>query len=123
MFISHVKRLASIICICMLAGSFSGNRASALEPLVFTVDTTIDQRDFATNSVCSIGAPVDGDCTLRAAISEAIGNEVDKDIIINIPAGNYLLTIPPDATNDMPHRRSEFAIQRFPLYHFHDQNG
>ena len=95
MFILHAKRIAFVICVCLLAGSFSENRASALEPLVFTVDTTIDQRDFATNSVCSIGAPVDGDCTLRAAISEAIGNVPDNDIIINVPAGNYLLTIPP----------------------------
>lgn len=101
MFSNLMKRFAFVVCICVLAGFLPSTPTSAADPLVFTVNTTIDQRDLATNGVCSIGTPVGGDCTLRAAISEAIGNLPYSDIIINIPSGTYELTIPPDATNDI----------------------
>lgn len=101
MFSNLVKRFAFVLCICVLAGFLSGTPVSAADPLIFDVNTTIDQRDLATNGVCSIGAPVGGACTLRAAISEAIGNLPYSDITINVPAGTYELTIPPDETNDI----------------------
>lgn len=111
------RHLPWVICFCLLASFFSASRASTSEPLIFNVNSTSDQRDFATNSVCSTGAPTGGPCTLRAAISEAIGNLPYNDILINVPAGNYLLTIPPDNTNDIhtgdldfPYSTSPFTI-------------
>ena len=82
------------------------------------MDTTDDVKDFAINSVCSVGDATDGPCTLRAAIAEAEINIQHTDVIINIPAGNYLLTIPPDETNDahsgdlniVPASSSDFTI-------------
>jgi hypothetical protein len=75
---------------------------SGVTTLTLNVNTADDGRDFATNSVCSVGAPTGGPCTIRAAISEAWMNiEHSSNTVINIPSGNYVLTIPPDSTNDV----------------------
>ena len=96
-----LKHAALIICICVLLSLLPATRARGDDPLIFNVDTTDDVKDFAINSVCSVDAPTGGPCTLRAAIAEAEGNILYTDVIINLPAGNYLLTIPPDGTNDV----------------------
>ncbi len=92
---------ALIACICLLLSLLPASRARGDDPLIFNVNTTVDQPDFATNSVCSVGTATEGPCTLRAAIAEAEGNIPYTDVVINIPAGNYLLTIAPDETNDV----------------------
>ncbi len=101
MFTRVLKNAALIICICLLLSLLPTTRAKGVDPLILNVNTTVDGRDFATNSVCSVGAATGGPCTLRAAVSEAQGNVPYQDVIVNIPAGNYLLTIPPDTINDV----------------------
>ena len=96
-----LKHAALIICISLLLSLLPATRARGDDALIFNVDTTDDVKDFAINSVCSVGAATGGLCTLRAAIAEAEGNVPHTDVIINLPAGNYLLTIPPDTTNDV----------------------
>ena len=95
------KHTALIICICLLFSLLPATQVKGDGPLIITVDTTADGRDFATNSVCSVDAATGGPCTLRAAISEAQGNVPYQDVIVNVPAGHYLLTIPSDETNDV----------------------
>jgi len=86
-----------IIAIAMLG---SGQRpVLSATNLVFTVNSTQDLNDFAVgNSVCSANQVVDGPCTLRAAITEANANigTPNQNIIIELPAGEYYLTIPPN---------------------------
>jgi hypothetical protein len=101
MFTRVLKNAALIICICLLLSLLPTTRAKGVDPLILNVNTTVDGRDFATNSVCSVGAATGGPCTLRAAVSEAKGNVPYQDVIVNIPAGHYLLTIPPDDINDV----------------------
>ena len=95
------KHTALIVCICLLLSLLPVTRAKGDDPLIFNVNTTVDEPDFAINGVCSVGAPTGGACTLRAAVAEAEGNVPYQDVIVNVPAGNYLLTIPPDETNDV----------------------
>jgi CSLREA domain-containing protein len=59
------------------------------------VDSFLDIDDNMPNSVCSVGDPQYGPCTLRSAIYEANQNIPDQDITIRLPAGVYFLTIPP----------------------------
>ena len=56
--------------------------------VTFTVNSTADNPDDISNSVC---ADAFGKCTLRAAIMEAnLGSTFDVDIVL--PAGTYTLT-------------------------------
>ncbi len=95
------KTFAILISILILlcATTLSAVPASANEIpnaiLTFTVNSTEDLPDFATNSVCSAGKPTDGPCTLRAAISEASGNIDYTPVMVLIPPGTYVLSLPP----------------------------
>jgi hypothetical protein len=113
-----LERIIFIICICLLLSLVPATRVKGDGPMVVNVNTTDDGPDFVINSVCSVGDPTTGPCTLRAAVSEAEGNVPSQDVVINIPGGNYLLTIPPDETNDgnsgdlniYPSSSSDFTI-------------
>lgn len=97
------KVISLLVTACLTLGiGLAPNRlVRGDSPMEFTVNTTVDGRDFATNGVCSVGQPVGGPCTLRAAISEGNGNISTTDVTINVPAGNYVLSIPPDAENNI----------------------
>jgi len=101
--IYKAPRILITIVLVLCSLSFQPTEASAATELTFIVNSTLDQPDFATNSVCSAGQPTDGPCTLRAAISEANGNLNYAQITILVPPGYYTLTLPPnspDSNND-----------------------
>jgi hypothetical protein len=92
-----------IVLIIVLAVLGSGQKpVFSAADLIITVDSFQDLNDFESNSVCSVGQEINGPCTLRAAISEANGNIAtpNQNIVIKLPAGEYDLTIPPDALNN-----------------------
>lgn len=95
-----------LIIVIALFGSGQRPVLSATN-LVFTVNSTQDLNDFAVgNSVCSANQVVDGPCTLRVAITEANANigTPNQNIVIQLPGGEYDLTIPPDyLTSDDNH--------------------
>ncbi|MCK9245934.1 MAG: hypothetical protein M0P11_03140 [Anaerolineaceae bacterium] len=100
------RNLTSIffaILIILSVFSFLPSQASAADELIFTVDSTLDQVDFAANSVCSVGQPTGGPCTLRAAISEANANIHHSAVTILVPPGLYKLTIPPSLPDSNNH--------------------
>ena len=102
MYGSVGKSISLILLFGFLLGFAPTALVSGVTTLTLDVNTTNDGRDFATNSVCSVGAATSGPCTVRAAVSEAWTNiEHSSNTVINIPSGNYLLTIPPDSTNDV----------------------
>lgn len=89
----------------MLALPATNTSAQDVEPWIIVVDDTSDEEDFVNNSVCSAGEPQYGPCTLRAAIDEANKCPADAGaceggVIIQVPPGNYTLTISPDSIND-----------------------
>ncbi|MBW6465746.1 MAG: hypothetical protein K0B06_04515 [Brevefilum sp.] len=91
-----------MVCICFILGTLPVSQARAADPLVFSVNSTDDGVDFATNSVCSVGHITDGPCTLRAALSEAYWNlPYYENIVINLESDTYRLTIPPVIPNDI----------------------
>jgi len=97
-----------IVLITVITVLGSGQRpVLSATNLVFTVNSFQDLNDFAVgNSVCSANQPVDGPCTLRAAITEANANIAtpNQNIVIQLPGGEYDLTIPPDyLTSDDNH--------------------
>ena len=64
--------------------------AYAPQPVVFNVDTYLDEVDISSNDFSCVTATEH--CSLRAAIFEAIIRADDYgDIIINLPAGTYVL--------------------------------
>ena len=63
------------------------HQVPVLEILVTTTDDLID---FQENGVCSAHQPVDGPCSLRAAIFEASKSELE--VIIYLPPGEYVLS-------------------------------
>ncbi|HUG75831.1 MAG TPA: choice-of-anchor Q domain-containing protein [Acidimicrobiia bacterium] len=70
--------------------------AGAAGAATFNVDSIADEVDaIAGNGVC---ATAGGACTLRAAVMEA--NALFGDDAIQVPAGTYVLTIPPDSGGD-----------------------
>ncbi len=75
--------------------------AMATSEWSFVVDSFEDINDFVLNSVCSIGSVTGGACTLRAAIAEANAIINTFDIVIELPAGNYDLAIPPEGINEI----------------------
>jgi CSLREA domain-containing protein len=100
-----------IVLIFLLAlGNGTVQPARSATDLVFNVDSTADNNDYAINSVCSVGAITGGPCTLRAAIAEANENGVYGNITINIPAGTYNLTIPPVSINDITSGDLDFPV-------------
>jgi CSLREA domain-containing protein len=71
------------------------------ETVTFIVDTTEDIADNAPNGICSAGAITGGPCSLRAAFSEAnIIMEMGQNLIIQIPAGLYKLTLTENTGED-----------------------
>jgi len=65
--------------------------ANAVAQVTFNVDSILDQIDDNTlDGICHTAA---GNCTLRAAIMQA--NKINVDVTINLPTGNYVLTIAP----------------------------
>ncbi len=71
------------------------------ETVIFIVDTTEDIADDAPNGICSAGAITGGPCSLRAAFSEAnIIMEMGQNLIIQIPEGDYKLTLTEDTGED-----------------------
>lgn len=77
----------------LMAAFFALNAHSA----TFVVNTTVDANDVAAgNGICEATAGV-GDCTLRAAISEA--NALVGADIITLPAGTYTTTIADTSEN------------------------
>jgi CSLREA domain-containing protein len=101
MFPDYRRWLVLMVSICLILGILPASQARAADPLVFSVNSTDDDVDFATNSVCSVGHITDGPCTLRAALSEAYWNLPSQDVVINLDSATYGLTIPPDLTNDI----------------------
>lgn len=89
------------IALLLIIGSAGITPVKADPTLTFNVNSFADANDFATNSVCSVGAATGGPCTLRAAIAEANGNVQYENIIITLPAGTYDLTLPPVLPNDI----------------------
>lgn len=79
-------------CSIILAVSIAVLAAGSADARKFVVDSTVDAVDG------SIGdgrcAAADGSCTLRAAVNEA-NDTASRDTIV-LPAGRYVLTIPPD---------------------------
>ena len=69
-------------------GVLAGMPSAAAAP-VFTVNSTLDEHDAAPNGMC-VSAP-SGVCTLRAAIEEI--NNVSGSGNVNVPAGDYVLTL------------------------------
>jgi hypothetical protein len=89
------------VCACFILAILPTSQARAVNPWVIEVNTTADGRDFATNSVCSVGHQTDGPCTLRAALSEAYGHIHIYDTEIILQPTIYRLTIPPDFDNNI----------------------
>jgi CSLREA domain-containing protein len=69
-------------------GVLAGMTPAGAAP-VFTVNSTLDEHDAATDGAC-VSTP-SGACTLRAAIEE-IDNSAGSGNV-NVPAGNYVLTL------------------------------
>ena len=65
----------------------------------FNVNSFEDINDDILNSVCSVGEVTGGPCTLRGAIAEANAIIDTFDIVIDLPAGDYDLAIPPEGIN------------------------
>lgn len=98
---SAVKRFSLILIFGFLLSFVPPDWAAAETNITFTVNTTDDGADFATNGKCSVGSINAGPCSVRAAVSEVYWNLPYGDMVINIPSGEYILTIPPDLTNDV----------------------
>ena len=95
------RLISQVFLFGLLLGCIGVQPVKADRAITFTVNNFTDANDFAINSVCSVGSVNEGYCTLRAAIDEANWNGDFSDIVINLPAGNYDLTIPPTGTNDI----------------------
>lgn len=104
------RRIVLVLLMCLLMGGFGISPARSATDLVFNVNSTADVNDFAINSECSVGAISGGPCTLRAAIAEANGNGIHGNITINIPAGTYDLTIPPESMNTITSGDLDFPV-------------
>jgi len=71
------------------------------ETTTFVVDTTEDLVDDMPNAICSAGTPTGGPCSLRAAFFEANNiMQMNQNLIIQIPAGIYKLTLTEDTGDD-----------------------
>lgn len=71
------------------------------ETVTFVVDTTEDLVDNMLNGECSVGVPLGGPCSLRAAFSEARNIiQTNQNLIIQIPEGEYKLTLTEDTGED-----------------------
>ncbi len=97
------KVFTLLVLIMLLASFIPLQRASAQATSVtFVVDSFADIKDHTSNGQCSTGFPINGPCTLRAAITEALSWVKDYDVTIKLPTGTYSLTIPPGTYNASP---------------------
>jgi CSLREA domain-containing protein len=118
MFPYSRKWIILTVCACFILVILPTSQARAADPIVFSVDSTDDITDYAPgNSVCSANEITGGPCTLRAAIYEAYLNVPYSDVIINLDADTYRLTIPPSMPNninsgdlDIPNSSSIYTI-------------
>ena len=101
MYSSANKRLSLILVFGFLLNFVPPHLVIAETNLTFTVNTTDDGADFVTNGKCSVGSIVGGLCSIRAAVSEAYWNLPYGNMVINIPSGEYVMTIPPVSGNDV----------------------
>src|SRR3954447_14550496 len=69
-------------------GVLAGMTPAGAAP-VFTVNSTLDEHDAATNGMC-VSTP-SGVCTLRAAIEEIDNSSASGNV--NVPGGNYVLSL------------------------------
>lgn len=69
-------------------GVLAGMPSAGAAP-VFTVNSTLDEHDAATDGTC-VSTP-SGVCTLRAAIEEIDNSSASGNV--DVPAGNYVLTL------------------------------
>ena len=98
---THKKFFSTLLIAILLAVSLApahGIQAQATI-LTFLVNDFADVADHTINGECSAGSATGGPCTLRAATMEASHQAVGQSVIIQLPAGTYPLTIPPDPNN------------------------
>lgn len=96
-----IKKLLLCLVVLVLLFPVLPVEAGDGETVTFVVDTTEDIADDAPNGICSAGMPTGGPCSLRAAFSEAvIIMEMGQNLIIQIPAGTYKLTLTEDTGED-----------------------
>lgn len=95
------RRLLLTALLFILSIGLSTQPTRAATSSIFDVDSFDDLTDDIVNSVCSVGAVSGGPCTLRAAIKEANYISHSNNVVINLPAGTYHLTIPPTGSNDI----------------------
>ena len=92
----RVCSLAALAAASVVASSLVATR-NAVADVTFSVDSTLDQPDDLTvPGTCHTAA---GTCTLRAAVMQASRTSGESPTIL-LPAGLYLLTIPPVGVDD-----------------------
>lgn len=97
------KLFPILVVAVLIASVIPPQQASAQATSVtFNVDSFADIKDHTPNGECSTEYPVNGPCTLRAAITEALSWVENYDITIKLPTGTYSLTIPPGTVNASP---------------------
>ncbi|HPX65384.1 MAG TPA: right-handed parallel beta-helix repeat-containing protein [Anaerolineaceae bacterium] len=92
-----------LLCFIIVAMTFPVLPVDAgnVETVTFVVNTTEDLVDDMLNGECSVGVPSGGPCSLRAAFSEARNiMQMNQNLIIQIPAGEYKLTLTEDTGDD-----------------------
>ena len=86
------RTLSLAAAVLLLLGlGITGREAHAQDSWLVFVTTTEDLRDFELNSNCSVGQPMGGLCSLRAAIYEASHFTLEP-VKIMLPPGEYKLT-------------------------------
>jgi len=87
------RTLSLAAAVLLLLGlGITGREAHAQDSWLIFVTTTEDLRDFELNSNCSVGQPMGGLCSLRAAIYEASHFTLEP-VRIMLPPGVYKLTL------------------------------
>ncbi len=86
------RTLSLATAVLLLLGlGITGREAHAQDSWLIYVTTTEDLRDYELNSNCSVGQPMGGPCSLRAAIYEASHFTLEP-VKIMLPPGEYKLT-------------------------------
>ena len=95
-------KVFTLLVLIMLLASHPPNALLRNKSVTFVVDSFADIKDHTSNGQCSTGFPINGPCTLRAAVTEALSWVKDYDVTIKLPTGTYSLTIPPGTYNASP---------------------
>ncbi|MGI6250735.1 MAG: choice-of-anchor Q domain-containing protein [Anaerolineaceae bacterium] len=86
------RTLSLATAVLLLLGlGITDREAHAQDSWLIYVTTTEDLRDFELNYNCSVGQPMGGPCSLRAAIYEASRHTLEP-VKIMLPPGEYKLT-------------------------------